>query len=96
MSIPSVCYIVQVGNIPLCRCSGKTPPRIIFFLEKHVTFLPHFSCRLDFRLHCWEVFQHMVFADGFLFLVKELGLLTNPSHWFRVLDATVSYMYIVL
>jgi hypothetical protein len=36
------------------------------------------------------------FVDGFLFLVKELGLLTNPSHWVRVLDAVGSYMYIVL
>ena len=38
----------------------------------------------------------MVFVDGFLFLVKELGLLTNPGHWVRVLDAVGSYMYIVL
>jgi hypothetical protein len=29
----------------------------------------------------------MVFADGFLFLVKELGFWTNPGHWVRVLDA---------
>jgi hypothetical protein len=36
------------------------------------------------------------FADGFLFLVKELRFLTNPSHWVRVLDATRSCMYIVL
>jgi hypothetical protein len=36
------------------------------------------------------------FADGFLFLVKELGLLTNPGHWVRVLDVVGSYMYIVL
>jgi hypothetical protein len=25
-------------------------------------------------------FRHMVFADGFLFSVKELGLLTNQGH----------------
>jgi hypothetical protein len=36
------------------------------------------------------------FADGFLFPVKELGLLTNPGHWVRVLDVVGSYMYIVL
>jgi hypothetical protein len=41
-------------------------------------------------------FSAHVFADGFLFLVKELGLLTNPGYWIRVLDATGSYMYIVL
>jgi hypothetical protein len=38
----------------------------------------------------------MVFSNGFLFLVKELGLLTNPGHWVRVLDVVGSYMYIVL
>ena len=41
-------------------------------------------------------FRHMVFADGFLFPVKELGFWTNPGHWVRVLDAVGSYMYIVL
>ena len=66
------------------------------FLEKHVAFLPCFLCHLNFCIHCWVVFQHMVFADGFIFLVKELGLLTNLGHWVRVLDATGSYMYIVL
>jgi hypothetical protein len=35
----------------------------------------------------------MVFSDGFLFSVKELGLLTNPGHWVRVLDVVGSYMY---
>jgi hypothetical protein len=63
---------------------------------KRVTFLPRFSCCLNFHVHCWVVFWHMVFADGFLFLVKELGLLTNPGHWVRVLDVVGSYMYIVL
>jgi hypothetical protein len=41
-------------------------------------------------------FEHMVFSDGFLFMVKELGLLTNPGHWVRVLDDASSYMYILL
>jgi hypothetical protein len=41
-------------------------------------------------------FRHMVFADGFLFPVKELGFWTNPGHWVRFLDAVGSYMYIVL
>jgi hypothetical protein len=49
-----------------------------------------------FCVHFWGVFQHMVSIDGFLFLVKELGLLTNPGYWIRVLDAMGSYMYIVL
>jgi hypothetical protein len=38
----------------------------------------------------------MVFANGFLFSIKELGLLTNLGHWVRVLDVVGSYMYIVL
>jgi hypothetical protein len=38
----------------------------------------------------------MVFTDGFLFSVKELGLLTNPSNWVMVLDVIGSYMYILL
>jgi hypothetical protein len=42
------------------------------------------------------VFWHMVFDDGFLFPVKELGLLTYSGYWIRFLDATGSYMYIVL
>jgi hypothetical protein len=55
---------------------------------------PRFS--FNFHVHCWAVFRHMVFSDGFLFPVKELGLLTNPGHWVRVLDVIGSYMYIVL
>jgi hypothetical protein len=38
---------------------------------------------------------HSFFAYGFLFPVKELGLLTNPSHWDRVLNDVIFYMYIV-
>ena len=37
----------------------------------------------------------MVFVDGFLFSVKELGFWTNPGHWVRVLDAAGSYIYIL-
>jgi len=29
----------------------------------------------------------MVFADGFLYPVKELGLLNNPGQWIKGLDA---------
>jgi hypothetical protein len=38
----------------------------------------------------------MVFVDGFLILVKELGLLANLGQWIRGLDAPRSYMCIVL
>jgi hypothetical protein len=38
----------------------------------------------------------MVFTDGVLFLVKKLGLFTNPGHRVMVLDDVGSYMYIAL
>ena len=53
-------------------------------------------CTMGNMSHFWAIFRHMVFDDGFLFSVKELGSLTNPGHRVRVLDATDSYMYIVL
>jgi hypothetical protein len=49
-----------------------------------------------FCVRFWEIFWNMVSTDGFLFLVKELGLLTNPGYWIKVLDAVRSYMYILL
>jgi hypothetical protein len=54
-------------------------------------FLPRETCHV-FR---W-FFRHMVFANGFLFLVKELGFWSNLGQWVRVLDVVESYMYIVL
>jgi hypothetical protein len=43
------------------------------------------------------VFRHMVFVDGFLILVKELGLLTNLGQWIRGLDAVGSiYVYCIV
>jgi hypothetical protein len=59
---------------------------VIFFARVVVSHMSHFR---------W-FFGTWFFADGFLFPVKELGLLTNPGHWVRVLDAAGSYMYIVL
>jgi hypothetical protein len=37
----------------------------------------------------------MIFSDGFLIQVKELGFFTNSSQCIRGFDATKSYMYIV-
>jgi hypothetical protein len=63
-----------------------------FGLGKRVSFF----C-LIFHVHCWVIFRHMVFADGFLFPVKELGFLTNPGHWVRVLDvAWLLYVYCIV
>jgi hypothetical protein len=71
-----------MGQIsPLCRGSEAMPPQ-----KKLAIFCVRF----------WAIFRHMDFADDFLFPVKELGLLTKPGYWIRVLDAMGSYMYIVL
>jgi hypothetical protein len=84
-----MCYILCTSSsvcvAPGIRGVGGSRER----LEKF--FLPRFSCHI-FR---W-FFGTWFFADGFLFPVKELGLLTNPGHWVRVLDVAGSYMYIVL
>jgi hypothetical protein len=91
-----MCYIICTSSsfCALCRARrevnflcvgiwGQRPQEKNFFLGKRVTYLGGFS-------------THGFFADGFLFPVKELGLLTNTGHWVRVLDATSSYIYIVL
>jgi hypothetical protein len=62
-----------------------------FLPRKCVTFFASFFVSIV----GW-FFGTWFFVDGFLFLVKELGLLTNPGHWVRVLDVAGSYMYIVL
>jgi hypothetical protein len=59
------------GGNPRCGGLGATPIFENFFL-------PRETCHI-FR---W-FFGTWFFADGFLFPVKELGLLTNPSHWVR-------------
>jgi hypothetical protein len=81
------------------RCRGAEPPARgfggsapeIFFLGRHISGMTYFRDHMILG-----GFRHMVFADGFLFPVKELGFWTNPGHWVRVLDAAGSYMYIVL
>jgi hypothetical protein len=86
------------GGGPPCGGSGAAPPKKFFWAD---IFSPvssrHISGTTYFRDHMiLGGFRHMVFADGFLFPVKELGFWTNPGHWVRVLDAAGSYMYIVL
>jgi hypothetical protein len=76
-----MCYIVCAGGVQ--GGAGATPRENFFCLGKRVTYLGGFS-------------THGFFVDGFLFSFKELWLLTNPGHWVRVLNATGSYMYIVL
>jgi hypothetical protein len=74
------------------REGGARPPLWgagVVPLKKKI--LPQETCHI-FR---W-FFSTWFFSDGFLFQVKELGLLTNPGHWVRVLVVVGSYMYIVL
>jgi hypothetical protein len=84
------------SDIPPVRGFGGIIPEKKKFLGKRVTFFLCFSCCLDFHVHCWAIFRHIVFVDGSLFLVNKLGLLTNPSHWVRVLNVSSSYTYILL
>jgi hypothetical protein len=90
---------VQGGGPPRGG-SGAAPPKKKIFLGRHIFAgfgRRHISGPTYFRDHMiLGGFRHMVFADGFLFPVKELGFWTNPGHWVRVLDAAGSYMYIVL
>jgi hypothetical protein len=72
-------------------------PREFFFPQETCHIFASFFCVASiFVSIVGRFFGTWFFADGFLFLVKELGLLTNPGHWVRVLDAAGSYMYIVL
>jgi hypothetical protein len=64
---------------------------------KHVTFFPHFLCASIFVSIVGWFFGTWFFVNGFLFPVKELGLLTNPSHWVRVLDVRwLLYVYCIV
>jgi hypothetical protein len=89
------------GAEPPARGFGGSAPEK-FFLGRHIFagFGPTYYRRADIFPGPYFMilggFRHMVFADGFLFPVKELGFWTNPGHWVRVLDAAGSYMYIVL
>ena len=78
---------------------GSTPE--FFFSGRHIfaNFEPTYFRRADIFPGPHDIrwfFSTWFFADGFLFPVKELGLLTNPGHWVRVLDVVGSYMYILL
>jgi hypothetical protein len=91
---------------PLGGCRGEEPPARGLGgnapekkkLGRHIFAGPTYF-RDDIFLRPRDIrwfFGTWFFADGFLFSVKELGFWTNPGHWVRVLDATGSYMYIVL
>jgi hypothetical protein len=87
---------VQGGNAPKFFFFGPTYFRR--FRRRHIFAGPTYF-REDIFLGPCDIrwfFDTWFFADGFLFLVKELGFWTNPGHWVRVLDAAGSYMYIVL
>jgi hypothetical protein len=77
-----MCYIL---------CTSNFFPQETCCIFSSFFVLPQFFMSIVGRF-----FDTWFFFDGFLFPVKELGLLTNIGHWVRVLDATGSYMYIVL
>jgi hypothetical protein len=79
-----MCYILYMSSSVYVVLGNVSH----FFLVFHVSLI--------FVSIVGRFFGTCFFTDGFLFLVKELGLLTNPGHWVRVLDAAGSYMYIVL
>jgi hypothetical protein len=68
---------------------------IFFVLYSFLGFVSVFGRSSIFVSIYGRFFGTWFFVDGFLFLVKELGLLTNPGHWIRVLDIVGSYMYIL-
>jgi hypothetical protein len=87
-----MCYILCMSSsVCVVRVQGENSPRWGLGQRPREFFLPREMC----HIFGW-FFGTWFFADGFLFPVKELGLLTNPGHWVRVLDAAGSYMYIVL
>ena len=56
------------------------------------------SENLFFGVFCicyFAVFQHLVFANGFLIAIKELWLLTNISQWIRGFGC-LKILYVVL
>jgi hypothetical protein len=89
---------VQGGGAPRVGVRGQHPRNFFFlFLGRHISGTTYYQDDIFLGPHDirW-FFGTWFFADGFLFPVKELGFWTNPGHWVRVLDATSSYMYIVL
>jgi hypothetical protein len=107
----STTRIIGRGKVKLRLIDGRirTLPSVLHILglainlifvrkmdDAGVALFSCFSCCLDLCVHYWAVFWHMVYADGFLFPINELDLLTNPGHSVRVLDAAGSYMYILL
>jgi hypothetical protein len=88
----SVCIVPGVKG----GLRGVNPLLMFSSLGNVSHFCLVFCVSLIFVSIVGRFFGTWFFANGFLFPVKELGLLTNPSHWVRVLDVVGSYMYNVL
>jgi hypothetical protein len=89
-------------NLQLIKELGKDVGYVLYSLEDFFSSgnVSHF-CLIFYVASIFvsivgRFFGTWFFADGFLFSVKELGLLTNPGHWVRVLDVVGLYMYILL
>jgi hypothetical protein len=88
-----VCYIVCTNRSSVFVAStawgGGTNPSLPHGFRgktKNQFFLGVFCFRF------LAIFRDMVFTNGFLISVKELGLLTNPGEWTRGLDVMGSYI----
>jgi hypothetical protein len=82
---------LQWGRAPLWECLGEVALKNKFSL----VFMSIFGRSSVLVSIYGKFFSTWFFVDCFLFLVKELGFLTNPGHWIRVLDVVGSYMHIV-
>jgi hypothetical protein len=83
-----MCYIIFTSS-SVCVASGHKGFKGSAPDNKK---LPRETC----HIFGW-FFGTWFFADGFLFPIKELGLLTNPSHWVRVLDVCwLLYVYCIV
>jgi hypothetical protein len=103
-----MCYILCTTRCSVCcvasdaqgGCRGQHPPCTgVGGQRPREFFLPRETCHifaLFFVSIVGQLFNTWFLSMVFLFLVKELGLLTNPCHCVRILDAIGSYMHIVL
>jgi hypothetical protein len=91
-----LCRVRRGEKSPCTGVQGQRPREKKIASGKRVVFCLIFHVASIFVSIVGRFFGTWFFSNGFLFLIKELGLLTNPSHWVRVLDVIGSYMYIVL
>jgi hypothetical protein len=78
------------------QCLRKNALIFVFIFGLSSIFVSIFWLSLIFMSIFGQFFSTWLFIDGFLFPVKELGLMINLGHWIRVLVVIGSYTCIVL